>query len=210
LKPATVQLMHGNHFANVPDFPGFAYGFYAVRDHGPRLIGHGGNIPDYHTMLLLAPEADFGIFISMSGGQGSDAGRTQLTNAVIGRLFPEAPSPRYTGPVSLPPAGFYLSNRRDYSQKPRFGAYIQVSADGERGLVIDQDRKKTYWAQIGPRTYEQVTGARAGGPYDRVIFYGTPEDVKLSFSSEPMMLFRLDRNPPAAPPARQDPAPGSQ
>jgi hypothetical protein len=44
---------------------------------------------------------------------------------------------------------------------------------------------KTAWEQIGAHLYEQVTGARAGGPYNRLEFYGTPQDPRLSLGSEP-------------------------
>ncbi|MDT9600685.1 serine hydrolase domain-containing protein [Sphingosinicella rhizophila] len=198
LKPETARLMHSNLFTNVQGFPGYAHGFYVVRSEGPRLIGHGGNTRDFHSMLLLAPEADFGIFVSETGGQGSYGGRTELINAVIGRLFPVAPSPRYTGPVTPPPVGAYAPNRRDYSRPISPRMYLRVIAEGDRGVVLDQGGDRTYWEQIGPKAYEKVTGTRAGGPYDKIIFYGDGNDMKMSFASLPMMLFRMDPNAPPA------------
>ena len=191
LKPETARLMHSNLSANTSALPGFAHGFYVVRESGPRMIGHGGNTADFHSMLLLAPEADFGIFVSHSGGNGSYQARTELISAVIGRLFPQAPAPQYTGPVSAPPVGTYRTNRRTYSQPANPRNDIKISAQGDRGLVVEATGQKSYWTQVGPARYQRVTGARAGGPYEHMLFYGDKSDRKMSFSSQPMLLYRL-------------------
>jgi CubicO group peptidase (beta-lactamase class C family) len=191
LKPETARLMHSNLSANVPSLPGFAHGFYVLRESGPRMIGHGGNTADFHSMLLIAPEADFGIFVSHSGGNGSYQARTELINAVIGRLFPQAPAPRYAGPMSAPPVGTYRTNRRTYSQPANPRNDIKVSAQDDRGLVVEAAGQKSYWTQVGPARYQRVTGARAGGPHELMEFYGDKSDRKMSFSSQPMLLYRL-------------------
>ncbi len=181
--------------ANAPSLPdfhsSFAHGFYVVRENGPRMIGHGGNTSDFHSMLLLAPEADFGIFVSYSGGDGAYQARTELINAVIGRLFPEAPAPLWTGPVSPPPTGSYRTNRRTYSGPANPRNDIKIAAHGERALVMEAGGRKSYWTQIGPRRYQRATGARPGGPYEQILFYGDASDPRMSFSSQPMMLYRL-------------------
>ena len=191
LKPETARLMQSNLNANVPSLPGFAHGFYVIREQGPRIIGHGGNTSDFHSMLLLAPETNFGIFVSYSGGNGAYQARTELINAVIGRLFPQAPAPLYAGPVSAPPVGTYRTNRRTYSEPPNPRNDIKISAQGERGLVVEAAGQKSYWTQIGPARYQRATGARAGGPYEIMEFYGDRSDRKMSFSSQPMLLYRL-------------------
>jgi CubicO group peptidase (beta-lactamase class C family) len=193
LKPETAKRMRTNLNRNAPSLPGFAHGFYVIREAGPRLIGHGGNTGDFHSMLLLAPEDDFGIFVSTTGGPGSYQARTELINAVIGRLFPVAPAPRWTGPAPPAPAGTYRTNRRTYSEPPDLKNDIKILAHGERAMVVEAGGRKTYWEQVGPQQYEQVTGARAGGPYERIEFYGGRSDPRMSFASQPMVLFRLVR-----------------
>jgi CubicO group peptidase (beta-lactamase class C family) len=195
LKPETARLMHSNLSANAPSLPGFAHGFYVVRENGPRLIGHGGNTAYFHSMLLLAPEADFGIFVSYSGGDAASQARTELIDAVIGRLFPEAPAPRWTGAPSAPPLGSYRTNRRTYSVPANPENDIKIAAAKGGGLVVDAAGKKTHWTQIGPRLYQRATGARAGGPYDRILFHGRGAETLMSFASQPMVLYRLVQEP---------------
>lgn len=190
LKPETMRLMRTDLTRNAPSLQPMAHGYMVVREQGPRLIGHGGNTADFHSYMVLAPEADFGFFVSTTGGQGSYGGRTELMNAIIGRVFPVAPAPRWTGKAA-PTVGSYRTNRRTYSEAPRPEYDIKVSAQGEHGLITESGGSKTYWEQIGPEIYEQVTGARAGGPYERLEFYGPADDRKMSFSSQPHVLFRL-------------------
>jgi len=190
LKPETMKLMRETLHKNAPSLPGMAYGYMVVRESAPRIIGHGGNTADFHSFMVLAPEADFGFFVSTTGGQGSYGARTELQNAIIGRVFPEAPAPRWTG-VSAPPVGAYRTNRRTYSEPPQPEYDIKVSASGAHGLVVEAFGKKSYWEQVGPQLYEQVTGARAGGPFEKLEFYGPENDRKMSFSSQPHVLYRL-------------------
>lgn len=129
LKPETIRLMHSDLSANTPSLPGFAHGFYVVREKGPRIIGHGGNTVHFHSMLLLAPEADFGIFTSYTGGSaGSTLARTELVNAVIGRLFPRRlrrniPVPQLpclqapTGPTGAPIAKLEIPRTTSRSRR---------------------------------------------------------------------------------------------
>lgn len=190
LKPETMRLMRTSLTRNAPSLQPLAHGYMVLREQGPRLIGHGGNTADFHSYMVLAPEANFAFFVSTTGGQGSYGGRTELMNAIIGRVFPTAPAPRWTGKAA-PTVGSYRTNRRTYSETPNPAYDIKVTAQGAHGLVTEAGGAKTYWEQIGPELYEQVTGARAGGPFERLEFYGPAEDRKLSFSSQPHVLYRL-------------------
>jgi CubicO group peptidase (beta-lactamase class C family) len=190
LKPATMRLMRNSLTRNAPSLQPMAHGYMVVREQGPRIIGHGGNTSDFHSYLVVAPEANFGFFVSTTGGQGSYGARTELLNAMIGRVFPTKPAPRWTG-ARASVAGSYRTNRRTYSEAPRPAYDTKVSAEGDHGLVTESGGSKTYWEQIGPQLYEQVTGARDGGPYERMEFYGPANDRKMSFSSQPHVLNRL-------------------
>lgn len=191
LTPASVATLWRNSFANAPGLPGMAHGFMVAREAGPRMVGHGGNTGDFHSYLLLVPEAKLGFFVSYTGGQGSYGARTELSDAIVGRLFPQAPAPRYAGLEPLPPFGTYRMNRRDYNRDPNPRGDFKVSADGPGRIIVEADGRKTAWERIGPRSYELVTGARTGGPYDRIVFYGSPEDPKLSYATLPHVAFHL-------------------
>lgn len=191
LKPESVRFLESDSIANVPGLPGMAHGFMVAREAGPRLVGHGGNTVDFHSYLLLAPEADFGFFVSMTGGQGSYGARTELSDAIVGRLFPQAPAARWTLAGAKPPVGAYRVNRRDYAKPADPTGDLKLSLQGEHGLLVEGQGRKSYWEQIGPALYEQVTGARSGGPYDRLLFYGAPDDPRLSFGSQPHVTYHL-------------------
>lgn len=191
LKPQSVAFLESDSVANAPGLPGMAHGFMVARQAGPRLVGHGGNTMDFHSYLLLAPEQDFGFFVSMTGGQGSYGARTELSDAIIGRIFPQRPATRWTQAGEKPKVGAYRVNRRDYGKPADPDDDLKLSLQGDHGLLVEGQGRRTYWEQVGPDQYEQVTAARQGGPYDRLQFYGSPDDPRLSFASQPHVTYHL-------------------
>lgn len=193
LKPESVRLLESDSFKNAPSLPGFAHGFMVFREQGPRMVEHGGNLVDQHSYLLLAPEADFGFFVSFTGGAKSGDARTELVSAIVGRLFPQTSTARWQGAETNAPMGAYRANRRDYSKPADVKDDVTVSIDGPHGLTVRRKGEESYWEQIGPNLFEEVTGAREGGPYERLEFYGPASDPRLSFATEPHQLYRLVR-----------------
>jgi len=191
LKPASVALLESDSIANTPGQPGMAHGFMVAREQGPRMVGHGGNTADFHSYLLLAPQAGLGFFVSFTGGDASYAGRTELSDAIIGRLFPQPPAKRWTQAGALPPLGAYRSNRRDYSIAADPAGDIKVSAVGDHGLLVEGHGQKTAWEKIGPDRYERITGTAEGGPYDQLRFYGDADHPRLGFASQPHVAYHL-------------------
>ena len=192
LSPDSVRLLESNSRANAAHLSGMAHGFIVTRDAGPRLIGHAGNTGDFHSNLILAPEAKLGFFVSTTGGPGSYAARTELSDAIIGRLFPQPPTPRWNGAGATPPTGAYRVNRRDYNRPADPKNDLKVAAvPGARAVTTEAEGRRIYWEQIGPGLYEQVTGARAGGPYDRIEFYRAADGPRLSFASQPYAAYHL-------------------
>ncbi len=198
LDPESVRLLMTDSITNAPDTLGMAHGFYVVRQAGPRMVGHGGNTGDFHSNLILAPEADFGFFVSVTGGDQSSPGRTELTNAILGRVFPQSPTARVSAPVGeTAPVGSFRANRRNYAREPNTDYDTSVVSSGDNAIIITSFGESTYWERIGPMTYEKVTGARQGGPFDRVLFYGEEAALMMSFASQPYMAYR--RIAPAEP-----------
>jgi CubicO group peptidase (beta-lactamase class C family) len=193
LRPESVSLLESDAFKNAPDLPGFAHGFMVLREHGPRIVEHGGNLVDQHSYLMLVPEADFGLFVSFTGGAKSSDARTELVDAIIGRLFPQAPAARWQGAATTAPMGSYRSNRRDYSKAADPKEDVVVLAAGPHGLTVHRSGEDSYWEQIDPKVFEKQTGARGGGPYEQLEFYGPSSDPRLSFGTEPYELYRLVR-----------------
>jgi CubicO group peptidase (beta-lactamase class C family) len=189
LSPASVRLLMSDSFANAPDLEGMAHGFMVHRKDGPRLVGHGGNTRDFHSNLVLSPQHNFGFYISMTGGDGSHGARTELTEAIIGRLFPREPAARQEG--ATPRLGSYQINRRDHTRPVDPERYLTVSEAASGALTIEFQGRASHWERIGPDTYERVTGARAGGPFEKMRFYGDATNPRLSFSSQPHVTYHL-------------------
>lgn len=191
LKAKSVALLESDLLANVPGLPGMAHGFLVEREAGPRLVGHAGNTADFHSDLVIAPEKGIGFFVSYTGGPGSYIARTELRDALIGRLFPVPPAPRYTGNSAPPPLGSYRANRRDYSKPANPDHDLKVAMPRPHVITVTAEGVQTAYEQVGADEYEQLTGARAGGPYNRVKFYGSPSDPRLSIASEPYETYHL-------------------
>lgn len=191
LKPQSVKLLQSNSAANAPRLAGMAHGFLVERDDSPRLVGHAGNTVDFHSDLVVAPDLDFGYYISMSGGEGSSDARTVLTKAITGYMFPQTPTARWSGGAETAPMGRYRSNRRDYSKVPNPDYDIVVNVEGPDSLEFTVQGKKSIWERIGPHLYEKVTDVPEGGPYDRAEFYQTDRGSRLSFSFEPYTAYHL-------------------
>jgi CubicO group peptidase (beta-lactamase class C family) len=186
LKPSSVKMLFSDSFSNSPSLQGMAHGFYVIQKAGPRIVGHGGNTGDFHSNFVVVPEKGFGFFISETGGRGSSDGRTELTEAMIGRVFPQPPAPFWTGADTVKPlVGSYRGNRRDYG-RPAMPKYdFKLTMPDANHILLDGPEGKSAWEHIGPNLYQQVTSLRAGGPYRRMEFYGTPDNLRFSFSFEP-------------------------
>lgn len=188
LGEASIALLGTNSIANAPRLPGMAHGYLVYRDAGPRLIGHAGAMRDFRSNMILSPETGTGIFLSIVAAPAGRPAQGELSAAITGRLFPEAPSPRWSELAQAGQfAGRYLVNRRDHSAEPHPLQHAVVSAAGPNAITITALGQTLYFEQIGPGLFEQVTGLREGGPFDRVEFYGPPEATRLSFASQPFM-----------------------
>jgi len=142
--------------------------------------------------MILAPEVGLGFFVSETGGQGSYGGRTELIEALIGRLFPVTSSPALAAPADEKlPIGAYRGNRRDFSKPANPERDLKIAAAGPNSILVTNEGRTTYWKRIGPMQFEQVTGARAGGPFEQLRFHGAEGRWRLSFSSQPHVLYHL-------------------
>jgi CubicO group peptidase (beta-lactamase class C family) len=92
LRPATLATMHSAQYRHHPDGPAVALGLYEMDEVAPRLIGHVGDIPGFHSAMYLFPEQRTGLFIV----QNTETGGT-LPNILL-KAFAE----RYLAPQSQP------------------------------------------------------------------------------------------------------------
>ncbi len=194
LKPESVRFLLSDGLSNAPGLPGMAHGFFVFRNagptSGPRLVGHGGNTADFHSILVLAPQANAGFFISMTGGVGSYGARTELADLLVARLFPDRPMARQPRPADEPqPAGAFRANRRNYDApvRPEYDATVAVA--GPDALTVTMEGKASHWERVGPLMYERVTATGRTGPFERLQFVTGPAGWRLVFGTQPHMAW---------------------
>ena len=100
---ATAQQMHSTQYTPDPRLLGITYGFFDFSDNGQRTLGNIGYLPPMHSLLLILPDQDLGVFVAYNSDGGGD-----LTNQHIGfqRAFFDH---YYPAPAVEPiqaPAGF--------------------------------------------------------------------------------------------------------
>lgn len=115
LKESTMQQMHSTLYAPDPRLLGNAYGFFDFSDNGQRTLGHSGELPPtMHSLLLLLPDQNLGVFVVYNS-----AGGTELTAQHLG--FQRAFFDHYYAAPAVAP----IQPPADFAERaPRFvGSY---------------------------------------------------------------------------------------
>src|SRR5215217_4096044 len=103
LSKSTMQQMHSTLYTPDPRLLGTAYGFFDFSDNGQRTLGHVGYSPPMHSLLLLLPDQNLGIFVVYNSEGGGE-----LTNQHLGfqRAFFDHYYPASAVKPIQPPADF--------------------------------------------------------------------------------------------------------
>ena len=113
------------------------------------MLGHGGDINQFHSDLSLLPEHELGIFVSFNSDPAS-AARSNLIAAFIDRFFPAdylraAPEPADVELADY--EGEYIPLRSNWSGIERLGILVNnltVSTD-EKDLLLSTSRGTSRW-----------------------------------------------------------------
>lgn len=90
LAQSSVKAMQGYLRSAIPGLPGMALGFARMDRDGQVMLGQGGDIPDFHSLVSLLPEQHTGIFIAVDGNPDVRWSRA-LVEAFKARYFPPLP-----------------------------------------------------------------------------------------------------------------------
>lgn len=90
LEQASVKQMQGYQRTAIPGLPGMALGFMRLDRDGQVILGHGGDLPDFHSLLALFPEPHAGLFIAIDGNPEPRLLR-RLVDDFSQRYFPPLP-----------------------------------------------------------------------------------------------------------------------
>lgn len=121
LSAETEAQMQSRLFAHDPRLNGFAHGFYEMSRNGQRVIGHGGDLGAFHSLLTLLPEHGLGFFISFNTADAMDVFLPEVfLYAFMDHYFPTAEAVRaenVTDQATLQNrvGGSYRINRSTYT-----------------------------------------------------------------------------------------------
>jgi CubicO group peptidase (beta-lactamase class C family) len=160
LKPATAQLMHTRHFAHDPRLNGWAHGFYEMDRNGQHLIGHGGDTAFFHSLLMLFPEHDLGVFLSTNSSGGA-IGVSAFQRAFVDHYYPKDLA------MITPPADFaqragrfngsYRMSRMSYTTPEKLAALVAIDIHADReGLTVGTLFNRQRYIEVEPLVFRQV------------------------------------------------------
>jgi len=90
LKEATAKDMHSRHFKSSRSKNNdMAYGFFEMDKNNLHILGHSGVTGTFHSILILMPEHNVGLFMSVNTGGAAKINRL-VVNLFLDRYFPSS------------------------------------------------------------------------------------------------------------------------
>jgi len=187
LEPESVYAMHRRRFGGDDRVNGMCFGFYELSRNDVRIVGHGGDTELFHSLLVLLPDHDVGLFVSYNSPGGLHA-RREFLDAFVDQYYPSddrTPTVPDRRPERAPElTGTYRSIRMPYTTSEKLvGATdtVSVSVDDRGRLVTTSTVSGTQrWVEREPLYFEEVGGS------DALAFGETDGDVThLFFDSRP-------------------------
>jgi CubicO group peptidase (beta-lactamase class C family) len=170
LKEDTARQMHSTSYVPDPRLLGNAYGFFEFSDNGQRVIGHSGEAEPMHSLLLLLPDQNLGVFVAYNTLDVGELVEQHLgfQRAFFDHYYP-APKPE---PIQ-PPADFASradhfvgSYRWTWSSSTTlekystqlFGPPVQIKNPGDGTLFLATPYGNMQLVEVAPLFFQQVDG----------------------------------------------------
>ncbi len=167
------------------------FGIYEQNSHGQTLVGHNGDTLAFHSIMLLCPELNLGIFASYNNERGEKA-RDELVQAFLDRVFgvPQL-HPKSQAVNAERYRGWYTSLRAPVSGHDKLQSLLQtfevdVAADGT--LLLNTEEGARRFVKIDDDLFEQEDAR------ERIAFAGDgPVATSLFVDSVPPIdMARVD------------------
>jgi len=198
LGPESAERMQGRLFSHDPRIPGWTYGFMERESHGWRVLWHGGDTLYFHSVLVLVPKLDMGIFVSYNGGSGSGAG-ISLADRLLSRYHSPIPPPCNGTIYSTPDfEGVYVSTRTAKSTVEKImliagsEEHVITVATGTGGMLMLDDAPYRWSEDLlfcNPDSGNKVIFREgAGGEIKWLYLENHPDSayVKIPFEESPL------------------------
>jgi CubicO group peptidase (beta-lactamase class C family) len=168
LQEETARLMHAQLYSPDPRLDGNAHGFWEKRLNGVRMIEHGGDTIYFHSELVLFPEHNLGMFVSLNTASLESDLRGHLLRSLLDRYFP-VPDPPEPEPIpgfaerAKNMVGQYMLSRTIFSSYEKLMALVsQISVkvtDGQTLLTaFPMGLGAKQWIETEPYIFKEIGG----------------------------------------------------
>jgi hypothetical protein len=170
LNEATAQQMHSTLFTHDPRLLGTAYGFFDFSDNGQLTLGHSGEAEPMHSLMLLLPERNLGVFVTFNSQDAA-----ALTNQHFGfqraffdHYFPAPEVQPIQAPVDFAgragrfEGAYRMTNVGSYTTLEKvlvlMGASVEIKHAGDGTLLLATPWDELRLVEVEPLYFRQVDG----------------------------------------------------
>jgi CubicO group peptidase (beta-lactamase class C family) len=168
LKEATVDQIHSTLHTPDTRLLGTAYGFFDFSDNGQRTIGHDGTAEPMHSLLMLLPDQNLGVFVAYNtlGAGGLVNQHLGFQRAFFDHYYPVPAVEPIQPPTDFAQragqfVGSYRMTRSAYTTIEKFrGALgmtvIEIKDPGDGTLAMISPWGEWRFAEVEPLYFRQV------------------------------------------------------
>lgn len=163
LQRATIERMQQRPYSDNPTAPGYAWGFRTGWIKGFPTFEHGGSAYTHFSAMVLVPDRQIGVFVSVNGSDDHDAPRKLAVRLIEGMTPQAQPIPGWSAATSLTPEqlrlheGHYLMDRTSYSRLAKFLGPLmgarKVVGRPDGSLNIQGGGETGIYQQVAPGTF---------------------------------------------------------
>jgi CubicO group peptidase (beta-lactamase class C family) len=168
LGEATARQMHSTLYTPDPRLLGTAYGFFDFSDNGQRTIGHNGEAEPMHSLLLLLPDQNLGVFVAYNtlGAGESTTQHLGFQRAFFDHFYPAPAAELIQPPVDFAKragrfVGTYRSTRSPYATLEKFIGMtgvndVEIGDAGDGTLAMATPWGEWRFVEVEPLYFRQV------------------------------------------------------
>jgi hypothetical protein len=143
------------------------YGFFEYRQHGLRMVGHGGATMWFHSLMFLIPDRQVGMFISFNTNTGGTA-HVPIFEAFLRRYYPQPDPPRVQPAGDFRErakrlTGEYGVTRYSHTTVAKLAALFSVfdvSLNDDDTLTISIGDSSRRYVEVEPFVFRELDGTQ--------------------------------------------------
>jgi CubicO group peptidase (beta-lactamase class C family) len=199
LRPETVELMHAQHFVQLPDTSGWAYGWWEDTRNNQRALLHNGGGKGFRAQLYLLPAQGAGFFLAYNLADRHEEGELlEVFTTQFRQRF--VPGPQRVGQAAFEPeaterfTGDYLYVRRARTTPEKMIAIVNRvrigrAVDGALTMTRGADDAVSL-RPIGPRLFRRADDRGVVG-FDAIVDGSPNRLVAITDSGFPAVYERI-------------------